>query len=578
MTANRRLRSAEWFDRPDEMGLLHRAVLGMLGYEMRRIAGRPIIGICNPVSEFNPCEIGFRDLIPAIKRGVVEAGGIPLEFPTMALGADLLKPADMLYRNLVSMDIEETIRGYPIDGVVLLCNCDKTTPAQLMAAASADIPAIQFSAGPRSVGFFRGQPISSGTDLWKFWDAYRIGEIDETEWQQLESCLACSTGACNEMGTTSTMTALSEALGMMPSGVSSLPTNDSRRLAAANSVGRRIVEMVQADLRPSAILTQPAFENAIRVCAAIGGSTNAIIHLIAIAGRRGLRLPLSLFDELFRSTPLLANLKPSGQYMLAHFQLAGGLPALLKQLEPLLHLDCLTVSGQTLGQTIATAQRYDAEVIRSLDQPLEPGGALAALTGNLVPAGAILKVSAATPHLLRHTGPALVFDSYQDMLDRINHPDLDVTPDSVLVMRNTGPCGVPGMPEWGQIPLPAKLLKQGVKDMVRISDARMSGTSYGTVVLHAAPEAAIGGPLAAVRNGDRIQLDVEARRLDILISEQELQERLSRWTPPPRQHLRGYPRLYIEHVLQAHEGCDFDFLRPESEAALRFVWPQVGRS
>jgi dihydroxy-acid dehydratase len=575
---HQKLRSAEWFARSDEMGLRHRAVLGTIGYDMDRIIGRPIIGICNPVSEFNPCEIGFRDLIPAIKRGVIEAGGIPLEFPTMALGADLLKPADMLYRNLVSMDIEETIRGYPIDGVVLLCNCDKTTPAQLMAAASADIPAIQFSAGARTPGFFRGQPISSGADLWKYWDDYRTGEISQAEWQQFEACLACSNGACNEMGTTSTMTGLSEALGMMPAGSSSIPANDSRRLIAAGAVGRRIVEMVSQDLRPSAILSRKAFENAIRVCAAIGGSTNAVIHLIAIAGRRGLHLPLSLFDELFKSTPLLANLKPSGQYLMSHFHLAGGLPALMQQLEPLLHLDCLTISGQTLRETLVSVQRYDSNVIHSLDNPLDNGGALVALSGNLVPGGAILKVSAATPTLLQHTGPAVVFDSYEEMLARVEADDLEATPESILVMRSAGPCGAPGMPEWGQIPIPTKLLRQGVRDMVRVSDARMSGTSYGTVVLHAAPEAAVGGPLAIVQNGDRIQLNVAERRLDLLISEQEMQNRLARWSPPRRQHLRGYPRMYIEHVLQANEGCDFDFLRPDSDEALRFVLPQVGRS
>jgi dihydroxy-acid dehydratase len=542
------------------------------------MTGKPIIGICTPVSEFNNCEIGFRELIPAIKRGVIEAGGIPLEFPTMALGAELLKPADMLYRNLVSMDIEETIRGYPIDGVVLLCNCDKTTPAQLMAAASADIPAIQFSAGPKSVGFFRGEPISTGTDFWQLWDEYRTGRMGEAEWKQFEACLSCSSGACNEMGTTSTMTALSEALGMMPPGTSSLPANDSRRLQAAGAVGRRIIEMVQQDLRPSAILTLPAFENAIRVLAALGGSTNAVIHLIAIAGRRAIRLPLSLFDALCQTTPLLANLKPSGKYMMAHFFLAGGLPALLKELEPLLHLDGMTVSGQSLGQNLASARRYDHDIIRSLADPLDQGGALVALTGNLVPLGAILKASAATPALLDHTGPAVVFDSYEEMLEQIDRDDLAVTPESVLVMRNTGPRGVPGMPEWGQIPIPAKLLRQGVKDMVRISDARMSGTSYGTVVLHAAPEAAVGGALAIVQNGDQIRLNVAEKRLDLLVSEQTIQERLAGWSPPQTKHLRGYPRLYIEHVLQADQGCDFDFLRPESAEALPFVAPQVGRS
>jgi dihydroxy-acid dehydratase len=476
------------------------------------------------------------------------------------------------------MEIEETIRGYPIDGVVLLCNCDKTTPAQLMAAASANVPAIQFSAGPKAVGFFRGEPVSSGTDLWQFWDEFRAGRMSQAEWQSFEACIACSNGACNEMGTTSTMTALSEALGMMLPGTSSLPANDSRRLVAAAAVGRRIVELVWADLRPAAILTAAAFENAIRVLAALGGSTNAVLHLIAIAGRRGVDLPLSLFDDLSEATPLLANLKPSGQYLMAHFDLAGGLPALLKQMEPLLHTDCLTVSGRSLGENIAQARAYNEEVIRSLKQPLDDGGALAALTGNLIPGGAILKVSAASPTLLTHTGPALVFDSYETMLERIDADDLSVTADTVLLMRNAGPCGVPGMPEWGQIPVPAKLLRQGVKDMVRISDARMSGTSYGTVVLHAAPEAAVGGPLAVVRDGDLIRLDVPGRRLELLIPDEELAARLAAWTPPARTHLRGYPRLYIDHVLQADQGCDFDFLRPDSAAALDFVEPLVGRS
>jgi dihydroxy-acid dehydratase len=572
------LRSARWFDRDDEMGLRHRAVLGAIGYDVSQIVGKPIIGICNPVSEFNQCEIGFRELAPAIKRGVIEAGGIPLEFPTMALGADLLKPADMLYRNLAAMDIEESMRGYPMDGVVLLANCDKTTPAQLMAAASADIPAIQFNAGPKAVGYFRNEPISTGTDLWRFWDEYRAGKMSSGEWRQFEACLSCSSGACNEMGTTSTMTAISEALGMMPAGVSTIPANDSRRLVAASAVGRRIVEMVREELRPSAILTRLAFENAIRLLAAIGGSTNAIIHLVAIAGRRGIDLPLSLFDELSRDTPLVANLKPSGRYLLAHFHQAGGVPAALKQIRSLLHLECMTVSGQTLSKVVAQAQCYDPDVIRSPEMALHSGGALVALTGNLVPAGAILKVSAATPGLLEHTGPAVVFEGYEEMLARIDRDDLEVARESVLIMRNTGPKGAPGMPEWGQIPIPKKLLKQGVRDMVRISDARMSGTSYGTVVLHAAPESAVGGPLAAVRDGDLVRLSVAERRLDVLIADAELQRRLSQWTPLATLHLRGYPRLYMDHVLQADQGCDFDFLRPQSAEALPFVEPLVGRS
>ena len=572
------LRSSQWFARSDEMGLRHRAVLGTIGFDVQAIAGKPIIGICNPASDFNACEVGFQELVPAIKQGVLEAGGIPLEFPVMALGADLLKPADMLYRNLVSMDVEESIRGYPMDGVVLLANCDKTTPAQLMAAASANIPAIQFSAGPRDLAYFRNEVISSGTDLWKFWDEYRAGQMGKDEWRQFEACLSCSNGACNEMGTTSTMTALSEVLGMMPLGSSTMPANSSQRTQAAIKVGCRIVEMVREDLRPSQILTREAFENGIRLLAAIGGSTNAIIHLIAIAGRRGIRLPLSLFDTLSRDTPLLANLKPSGKFLLAHFHSAGGVPALLKEMAGFLYLDCQTHSGHTLGEEIAGAVNQNKEIIHPLEDPLNQGGALVALTGNLIPLGAMLKVSAASPHLLDHTGPALVFDDYEEMLDRLNDEELPVTPDSVLVLRNAGPRGVPGMPEWGEIPIPMKLLKQGVRDLVRISDARMSGTSYGTVVLHAAPESATGGPLAIVQNGDQIRLNVAERRLDLLISDDELQARLGRWTPPPRQHLRGYPRLYVDHVLQADSGCDFDFLRPESAEELAFVEPLVGRS
>ncbi len=572
------LRSSQWFARTDEMGLRHRAVLGTVGIDVHEIAGKPIIGICNPASDFNACEVGFREIVPALKEGVVAAGGIPLEFPTMALGADLLKPADMLYRNLVAMDVEESIRGYPIDGVLLLANCDKTTPAQLMAAASADVPALQFSAGPRALAYFRNEIISSGTDLWKFWDEYRLGQMDQGEWQQLEACLSCSNGACNEMGTTSTMTALSETLGMMPLGTSTIPAGDEQRLVAAKAAGQRIVEMVQKDMRPSAILTQEAFENGIRLLAAIGGSTNAILHLIAIAGRRGIRLPLSLFDDLSRDTPLLANLKPSGKFLLAHFHAAGGVPALLKQMADFLHPNCVTCSGQTLGEEIKEAITLDADVIRPVKNALNSGGALVALSGNLIPLGAMLKVSAASPHLLDHTGPALVFDDYEEMILRLNDDALEVTADHVLVLRNAGPCGVPGMPEWGQLPIPTKLLQQGIHDIVRISDARMSGTSYGTVVLHAAPESAVGGPLAVIQNGDLIRLNVTERCLELLISSDELQERLSHWSPPPRKHLRGYPRLYVDHVLQADAGCDFDFLRPQSLEELRFVEPKVGRS
>jgi len=574
----RKLRSDEWFDRRDEVGIRHRSALATLGLDPQYAAGRPIIGICNPVSELNNCEIGLEDLIEPIKRGVAQAGGLALQFGTMGLGAEFLKPSDLPYRNLVSMDIEETVRGNPIDGLVLLSGCDKTTPAQLMAAASCDIPTIQLSAGPKATGYWRGKEMSAATDLWRRWDDYRAGRLREEDLRELEQCISCSYGTCNEMGTASTMAAMSEALGMMPSGTSSIPANHSRRRVAAEAAGRRIVEMVGENLRPSQIMTEKAFCNAICVLNAIGGSTNAVIHLVAIAGRLGIRLPLSLFDEISQKTPMIVNLKPSGRFLMDHFFRAGGLPTVLREIESLLDQNCLTVSGKSLGKHIQTAECFDRNVISSFSKPVFPSGALVVLKGNLVPSGAILKASAATAQLLNHTGPAVVFDNYQDMLARVDSDDLDVTAASVLVMRNTGPRGVPGMPEWGEIPIPAKLLKQGVRDMVRISDSRMSGTSFGTVVLHAAPESAIGGPLAIVKDGDHIRLDVAARRLDLLISDQEIQARLARWSPPKSEQLRGFPRLYIDHVLQADQGCDLDFLRPESKEALRFIPPIVGRT
>jgi len=576
--ARLKLRSDEWFDRRDEVGIRHRSALATLGLDPRFAAGRPMIGICNPVSEFNNCEIGLEDLIEPIKRGVAQAGGVALQFGTMGLGAEFLKPSDLPYRNLVSMDIEETVRGNPIDGLILLSGCDKTTPAQLMAAASCNIPAIQLSAGPKAAGYWRGEEISAATDLWKHWDDYRAGRLREKDLQELEQCISCSYGTCNEMGTASTMAALSEALGMMPSGTSSIPANHSRRRVAAEMAGRRIVEMVNEDLRPCQIMTEQAFRNAICVLSAIGGSTNAVIHLVAIAGRLGIPLPLSLFDEISQKTPMVVNLKPSGRFLMDHFYRAGGLPAVMRAIAPFLHQDCLTVSGKSLGEHIKTAECFDRNVIGSLNKPFFPSGALVVLKGNLAPSGAILKASAANNRLMNHTGPAVVFEDYQDMLARVDSDELNVTPDSVLVMRNTGPRGVPGMPEWGEIPVPVKLLRQGVRDVVRISDSRMSGTSFGTVVLHAAPEAAIGGPLAIVQDGDKIKLNVAERRLELSISDQEMRERLARWSPRKSEHLRGFPRLYIDHVLQAHQGCDFDFLRADSKEAARFVPPIVGRT
>jgi dihydroxy-acid dehydratase len=549
-----------------------------MGIDPEAYAGRPVIGIANSWSELNNCNSNLRELADAVKRGVLAAGGLPLEFPTISLGEEFMKPSAMLYRNLMAMEVEETLRANPIDGVVLLCNCDKTTPAQLMAAASADLPAIQLNGGPRTTGRWRGTEVGTGTDLWKYWDELRAGRITDDDFREIEACYGCSAGACNTMGTASTMTALSEALGMMLPGTSSIPATDARRVAAAEATGRRVVALVNEDLRPSRILTPSAFDNAIRTLHALGGSTNAVIHLIAIAGRRNIDLRLDRFDELAQTTPLLANLSPSGKHLMEAFYAAGGLPALLAEIRDLLHLDCLTITGRPLGESLASARSFDRDVIRPRSEPLRESGALAVVRGNLAPSGAVIKTSAASASLLKHRGPALVFESYDDMLARVNDPALPVDRDSVLVLRNAGPKGVPGFPEWGMIPVPIKLLEQGVTDLVRISDSRMSGTGYGTVVLHVAPEAAAGGPLALVQDGDLIELDVDNRRLELLVDADELERRGQAWTPPASQHVRGYPRFYIDHVLQAHEGADFDFLRPRSDADLRFIEPTVGRS
>jgi len=578
MTDSVSLRSAEWFAGRDELALQNRSALRSMGIDADFYAGKPVIGIANSWSELNNCNMNLRELAEAVKRGVIAAGGLPLEFPTISLGEEFMKPSAMLYRNLMAMDVEETLRANPIDGVVLLCNCDKTTPAQLMGAASVDLPTIQLNGGPRSVGNWRGETVGSGTDMWKYWDDVRSGKMSMEEWQELEKCIACGSGACNVMGTASTMTSLSEALGVTLPGASSLSADDSRRRAAAEATGRRIVAMVREDLRISKIFTPAAFDNAIRVLMALGGSTNAIVHLIAMAGRRRISLPLSRFDELARETPFLVNCSPSGEHLMDAFDAAGGVPAVLAELRDLLNLDCLTVTGKTLGENIAAARSFDHDVIKSAGEPIAAEGALGVVTGNLAPDGAVIKTSAASPQLLKHRGRAIVFEDYQDMLNRVDDPELPVKADSVLVLRNAGPKGVPGFPEWGMIPVPRKLLEQGITDVVRISDSRMSGTSYGTVVLHIAPEAAAGGLLALVRDGDEIELDVSQRRLELLVPQEELDARRREWKPPATKHLRGYPRLYIDHVLQADQGCDFDFLRPESEEALRFVPPVVGRS
>jgi L-arabonate dehydrase len=573
-----KFRSQEWFDGRDELGLQHRSALRTMGIDFDQYRGRPVIGIANSWSELNNCNMNLRDVAASVRRGILAAGALPLEFPTISLGEEFMKPTAMLYRNLMAMDVEETLRANPLDGVVLLSNCDKTGPAQLMGAASANLPSIQVNGGPRSAGHWKGIEVGSGTDLWKYWDEYRTGKITKQDWNDLEQCMSCGAGACNVMGTASTMGAVAEGLGMMLPGSSTFAATDPGRMEVAEESGKRIVALVEQNLRPSDIMTSAAFDNAIRLCMALGGSTNAIIHLVAIAGRLGVDLKLERFDELGRETPCLADLKPSGRFLIHALHHAGGVPAVLKEIESLLDTACLTVTGKTMADNLMVAVNRDANVIRPLSMPLRAEGAIAVLRGNLVPLGAILKISAASEHLMQHEGAAVVFEDYLDMLARIEDPDLEVTANSVLVLKHCGPKAVPGMPEWGAIPIPRKLQALGVSDMVRISDARMSGTSYGTVVLHACPEAAAGGPLAVVRTGDRVRLDVPARRLDLLLPEDQIARRLADLKPYRSVHLRGYPRLYVDHVLQCDQGCDFDFLRPESAEALRFIPPIVGRS
>jgi L-arabonate dehydrase len=556
-----KLRSREWFGERDLAGLTHRAYLRAEGFSSRVFDGKPVVGICNSWSELTTCNAHLRQVADAVKRGVWAAGGFPLEFPTISLGEVLMKPTTMLYRNLMAMDVEESIRAYPLDAVVLLCGCDKTTPAQLMGAASADVPALMVPGGPMLRGMWRGQALGSGTDTRRYWSEKRAGRLSDEEWCEIESCISRSAGHCMVMGTASTMTSLAEALGMTLSGSANIPAADSRRLAIAEESGRRAVEMARDDLRPSRVLTRQAFENAIRVNMAIGGSTNAVIHLVAIAGRLGIQLPLEKFDEISRSTPMIANIRPSGAFLMEDLFYAGGLPAVMKELGALLDLSALTVTGKSLGESFAGASCFNREVIKSLNQPLQPEGGTVILKGNLAPHGAVLKQSAASSQLLKHKGRALVFENRADLMARVADPKLDVNESRVLVLKNAGPKGGPGMPEWGDLPIPAKLLKAGVRDMVRLSDARMSGTSYGTVVLHVSPESAVGGPLAIVKNGDWIELDVHARRLELEISNAQLKKRLKGWCAPQPHYQRGYGKMFLEHILQAHEGCDFDFLR-----------------
>jgi L-arabonate dehydrase len=556
-------RSSQWFDRNDLDGFLHRSWLKSTGVGDETFRGRPVIGICNSWSELTNCNIHLRALAEAVKRGVLQAGGFPREFPVMSLGESLMKPTTMLYRNLMAMDVEESIRSYPLDGVVLLTGCDKTNPASILGACSANIPSIVVTGGPMLNGHWRGRELGSCSDCWFYNEERRAGRITETEFVEIENSMSRSNGHCMTMGTASTMACVTEALGLTLPGAAAIPAVDSRRSQVAEAAGRQIVELVARDIRPSDIVTADAFENAIRTLHAISGSTNAIIHLIAYAGRVGAQLPLALFDELSDSTPWLVNLKPAGERLMEDFYYAGGLPAVLEQIRDLLHLDALTVTGQTLGENLdlVSTEIIDETVIRPRANPLHETGSLVVLRGNLCPDGAVLKVSAADQRLLSHEGSAVVFEDIHDLAARVDDPELEIDGDSVMVLQNAGPVGAPGMPEWGQLPIPAKLLERGVSDLVRISDARMSGTSYGTVVLHVAPESAIGGPLALVQTGDRIQLDVATRTLELMVDAAELERRRAAWTPPPRKDERGYRLLYEDHVLQANEGCDLDFLR-----------------
>jgi dihydroxy-acid dehydratase len=554
------LRSARWLSPPTVSGLLHRASL-RAGTGEAPGPDTPVVGICNSWSELVHCNVHLRRLAHAVREGVHAAGGIAVEFPTVSLSENLMKPTTMLYRNLMAMDVEEMIRAHPLDAVVLLGGCDKTVPAQIMGAISAGVPAIVLTGGPSEPARFRGRELGVGTDLWEYTDELRAGRMDAAEYGTLEAALIPSAGHCNEMGTASTMAAVCEALGIAMAGTAMIPATDPLRAEAARSAGARAVAIGRDGPAPQAILTREALENAITVLSSIGGSTNAVVHLLAFAGRLGLELPLERFAELSSVTPVLVNLRPSGEHLTHDLFAAGGIPAVMHELGDLLHLDALTISGRTLGEEVAAARSTDRRVIASRDAPISERGALAVLRGSLAPRGAILKRSAATAGLLTHRGPAVVFDGVDDLAARIDDPGLEVTADSVLVLRGAGPRGAPGMPEWGMLPIPAKLLRAGVRDLVRVSDARMSGTAYGTVALHVAPEAAVGGPLAAVRDGDPIVLDVDAGRLDLDIPVRDLQQRLDGWRPSPPPARRGYIALYAEHVLQADEGCDLDFLR-----------------
>lgn len=558
------LRSAEWFGKDDKMGFVHRSWLRNQGHPDHMFRGRPVIGICNTWSDLTPCNAHMREFAEIVKRGVYEAGGFPLEFPVMSLGETIMKPTTMLYRNLVSMDVEESIRANPLDGIVLLTGCDKTTPSTIMGAASVNLPTIVVPGGPMLSGKWKGKDIGSGTSTWQLAEGMKAGTISKEDLVEAESCAARSAGHCMTMGTASSMACMVETLGLTLPGAAAIPAVDARKKVMAHLAGNRIVEMVKEDLRLSKILTREAFENVIMVNSAVGGSTNIMIHLTAIAGRIGVELKIEDFDKLGSEMPLLVNLMPSGKYLMEDFFYAGGLPAVLNELKGYLHNDAITVNGKTLGENNDNAPNYNREVIASISEPLKEHAGIAVLKGNLCENGAVIKPSAAAESLMQHTGRAVVFETIEDYHARIDDPDLDIDETCVMVLKNVGPVGYPGMPEVGNMDLPEKLIKKGVKDMVRISDSRMSGTAYGTVVLHVSPESSVGGTLAFVQNGDMIELDVKNRKLTLHVSDEELAERRKSWKPPVPVADRGYVKLYIEHVEQADKGCDLDFLRGSS--------------
>jgi len=555
------LRSSRWFAADDLRSFGHRSRAMQMGYDKSEWHGKPIIAIINTWSDINQCHAHFKQRVDDVKRGVLQAGGFPIELPALSLSEVFVKPTTMLYRNMLAMETEELIRSHPVDGAVLMGGCDKTTPGLIMGAISAGLPMIFLPAGPMLRGNFRGQPLGSGSDGWKYWDERRAGNISDEEWTAVEAGIARSYGHCMTMGTASTMTSIAEALGLTLPGASSIPAADANHIRMSAACGRRIVDMVWEDMTPDKIIDQRAVDNAVTVAMSLGCSTNAVIHLIAMARRAGVPLTLDDLDAASRTVPVIANIRPSGEtYLMEDFYYAGGLRALMAQLGGKLQLDAMTASGQPLGATLEGAQVYNDDVIRSLDNPVYHEGSLALLRGNLAPDGAIIKPSACDPRFYEHEGPALVFDSYPDMKKAVDDENLDVTADHILVLRGAGPHGGPGMPEWGMLPIPQKLIKQGVRDMLRLSDARMSGTSYGACILHAAPEAHIGGPLALLRTGDTVRVSVPNRSIDMVVSDEELAARRAAWTPPPPRFERGYGWMFARHVKQANDGCDFDYL------------------